>query len=134
MRVAIACLMAGMLAAPVAFACDSHVADVEAAGMAVKSAVAERRTVQTSFDEAGVERERLRREIRELGVTPEREAEVERYSAQIRKAEADWSARTPDWEAAEAALVTAITAHEAACGAEARTQSLLDELGLKIAR
>ena len=127
-------LMTALLAAPAALACESYVADVERTGLAVKSAVNERRAIQTRFDEADFERARLREEIEDTGPSAGLEAEIDFYAAEMRKAEADWQARTPDWEAAEAELLTAVAAHEGACGAEARTDELMEAFGLRLSR
>ncbi len=134
MKSLIVCLVASLLAAPAAVACDAYVADVEKAGLAVKSAMAERRAVQTRFDEAEFQRDRLREEAEARGTPQAFEDDIDFYSAEIRKAEADWMARTPDWEAAEAELLTALAAHEGACGANARTAELMDSYGLKLTR
>lgn len=134
MKSLIACLVASLLAAPAAFACDSYVVDVEKAGLAVKSAMAERRAVQTRFDEAEFQRDRLREEAEARGNPQAFEDDIDFYAAEIRKAEADWMERTPDWEATEAELLTAVAAHEGACGAKARTRELMDSYGLKLTR
>lgn len=134
MKHLIAFLMTALLAAPAALACESYVADVEKAGLAVKSAMAERRAVQTRFDEADFQRARLREEAEARGNPDAFQDDIDFFSAEIRKAEADWMGRTPAWEAAEAELLTAVAAHEGACGANARTRALMDSFGLKLSR
>ena len=134
MKLFIACAMAALIAAPAAFACESYVADVNKAGLAVKSANNERMAVQTQFEDGEARRSELRREIDAQGNTPARQAELDGYKAAIRKAELAWTDRQPEWDAAEAELMTAIDAHEGACGANARTGALIEALGLKLNR
>ncbi|ABI77226.1 putative lipoprotein [Hyphomonas neptunium ATCC 15444] len=134
MKLFIACAMAALIVAPAAFACESYVADVNKAGLAVKSANNERMAVQTQFEDGEAGRSELRREIDAQGNTPARQAELDGYKAAIRKAELAWTDRQPEWDAAEAELMTAIDAHEGACGANARTGVLIEELGLKLNR
>lgn len=134
MKSAFALLAAAAMFAPAALACESYVADVTKAGLAVKAANNERMAVQIQFEDAEAGRGELRREIDTKGNTPARQAELDRYKAAIRKAELAWTDRQPEWDAAEAELVTAIAAHEGACGANSRTGVLLDGLGLKLNR
>jgi|GEM_PF-3135179 len=134
MKLIIACALAALTLTPAAFACESYVADVNKAGLAVKAANNERMAVQTRFEEAEKERGLVRKEIDTKGNTPERQAEIDFFRAEIRKAELDWTDRQPEWDAAEAELVTAIDAHEGACGANARTGALMEALGLKLNR
>lgn len=134
MKLLIACAMATLLTAPAAFACESYVADLNKAGLAVKSANNERLAVQTRFEEAEKERAFVRKEIDTKGNTPERQAEIDFFREEIRGAELQWTERQPEWDAAEAELVTAIAAHEGACGANARTGVLMEALGLKLNR
>ena len=134
MKLFIACAMAALTLTPAAFACDSYVADVNKAGLAVKAANNERYAVQTRFEEGEAGRSALRREIDTQGNTPARQAELDRHKAAIRKAELDWTDRQPEWDAAEAELMTAIEAHEGACGANAQTGVLIEQLGLKLYR
>lgn len=132
MKLIIACAMAALTLTPAAFACESYVADVNKAGLAVKAANNERMAVQTQFQDAETRRSELRREIDTQGNTPNRQAELDTYKASIRKAELVWTDRQPEWDAAEAELMTAIEAHEGACGANARTGVLIEALGLKL--
>lgn len=132
MKLIIACAMAALTLTPAAFACESYVADVNKAGLAVKAANNERMAVQTQFQDAETRRSELRREIHTQGNTPDRQAELDTYKASIRKAELAWTDRQPEWDAAEAELMTAIEAHEGACGANARTGVLIEALGLKL--
>lgn len=134
MKPVLATLAAAILLSPAAFACESYVADVTKAGLAVKAANNERMAVQTQFEDAETRRGELRREIDSNGSTPALQAELDGYKAAIRKAELSWTDRQPEWDAAEAELMTAIEAHEGACGANARTGVLLEELGLKLNR
>ncbi|MFN4184370.1 MAG: hypothetical protein ACK4M6_06255 [Hyphomonas sp.] len=134
MKLFIACAMAALIAAPAAFACESYVADVNKAGLAVKSANNERFAVQTRFQDAEAERSVLRQEIDTKGNTAERQKEIDFFKAEIRAAELQWTERQPEWDAAEAELMTAIAAHEGACGANARTGVLIEALGLKLNR
>ncbi|OZB14632.1 MAG: hypothetical protein B7X53_13410 [Hyphomonas sp. 34-62-18] len=134
MKLIIACALAALTLTPAAFACESYVADVNKAGLAVKAANNERMAVQTRFEVAEKERGLLRQEIDTKGNTPERQAEIDHFRAEIRKAELAWTDRQPEWDAAEAELMTAIEAHEGACGANARTGALMEALGLKLNR
>ncbi|WP_213272722.1 hypothetical protein [Hyphomonas sp.] len=134
MKLIIACALAALTLTPAAFACESYVADVNKAGLAVKAANNERMAVQTRFEEAEARRGELRREIDATGNTPERQAELDSYKADIRKAELAWTDRQPEWDAAEAELMTAIEAHEGACAANARTGVLIEALGLRLNR
>ncbi|PKP80685.1 MAG: hypothetical protein CVT79_13770 [Alphaproteobacteria bacterium HGW-Alphaproteobacteria-18] len=134
MKLIIACAMAALTLTPAAFACESYVADVNKAGLAVKSANNERMAVQIRFEEAEAERGLVRREIDTKGNTPERQKEIDFFRAEIRAAELQWTERQPEWDAAEAELMTAIAAHEGACGANARTGVLIEALGLKLNR
>lgn len=134
MKLIIACALAALTLTPAAFACESYVADVNKAGLAVKAANNERMAVQTRFEDAEARRGELRREIDAKGNTPERQAELDGYKTAIRKAELAWTDRQPEWDAAEAELMTAIEAHEGACAANARTGVLIEALGLKLNR
>lgn len=134
MKFLVACALGALIAAPAALACESYVADVNKAGLAVKAANNERLAVQTRFEEAEKERGIVRREIDTQGNTPERQEEIDFFRAEIRAAELAWTDRQPEWDAAEAELMTAIEAHEGACGANARTGVLIEELGLKLNR
>ncbi|OYW88039.1 MAG: hypothetical protein B7Z22_03285, partial [Hyphomonas sp. 32-62-5] len=49
MKLIIACALAALTLTPAAFACESYVADVNKAGLAVKAANNERMAVQTRF-------------------------------------------------------------------------------------
>lgn len=134
MKFLVACALGALIAAPTALACESYVADVNKAGLAVKAANNERLAVQTRFEEAEKERGIVRAEIDTRGNTPERQKEIDFFRAEIRAAELAWTDRQPEWDAAEAELMTAIEAHEGACGANARTGVLIEELGLKLNR
>lgn len=127
-------LMASLLLAPAALACDSHVAEVENTALAVKNVMTERRAVQTRFDEADFQRARLREEAEARGNPDAFRDDIDRYAAEMRTAETSWLERTPGWEAAEAELLKAVAAHEGACGANARTRELMDSYGLKLTR
>lgn len=132
MKPVLATLAAVLVLTPAAFACDSYAGDVNRAGLAMKAANNERLAIQTRFEDADYRRAEIRLQIDTQGNTPARQAELDAYRAAIRSAELAWNDRQPEWDAAEAELMTAVAAHEGACGAAARTGVLLRELGLTL--
>lgn len=133
MKPVLATLTAVLVLTPASFACDSYAGDVHRAGLAMKAANNERLAIQTQFEDADYRRAEIRQQIDTQGNTPARQAELDAYRAAIRNAELAWSDRQPEWDAAEAELMTAVAAHEGACGATARTGVLMRELGLTLA-
>ena len=112
-------------AAPVSLACESFVPDMEKAALAVSSGLAEQAAIRHSHDEARLAYDDLIWDIEEFGTWDGWENDAEAAEQVVEAAAAAWEERTPFWDAADAELLTAIEAHEAACGPDRRTRELL---------
>lgn len=112
-------------AAPVSLACESFVPDIERAALAVSSNHQEQAALRFPLEDAYLAYDELMSDLVLIGEWDGWELHEEEIAAEVEAAEAAIAERLPFWDAADAELLTAIEAHEAACGPDRRTQELL---------
>ncbi len=120
-----AALIACGLSASAALACDSFWPDMERAALAVSSNHQEQAALRFRLEDAHLAHDELVSDLAFIGEWDGWELHEEEAVADIEAAQAAIEERAPFWDAADAELLTAIEAHEAACGPDRRTQELL---------
>ncbi|MFN7054269.1 hypothetical protein [Hyphomonas sp.] len=112
-------------AAPAALACEAFWPDMERAALAVSANHQEQAALRFRLEDAHAVADEYYADMSAYGEYDGWEADAEAVDADVAAAEAAVAERVPFWDAADAELLTAIEAHEAACGPDRRTQELL---------
>lgn len=121
-------------AAPAALACDSFWPDMERAALAVSANHQEQAALRFRLDDANLAVAEILSDLGLIGEWDDWEFHLETVETELAAAEAAIAERVPSWDAADAELMTAIAAHEAACGPDRRTQELLIRHRISLSR
>ncbi len=124
---ACACLLVQSAAARI---CDAHTDEVRIAGAAMKKALVEMHAAEARFHEKNTEYEEFRDAPMQWGTSRIVDEELRLMRLELDQLVTEWSVQETRMLAADDVLGAAVDAHEAACGAEAQTAALLNELNL----
>lgn len=125
-------LAASVLLAAPALACEAHVAEIRAAAPAVSAAIREQGALDARYRFAMEELFWIEEELYYEGEYAGWQEEMSYYEAEAAAAQKAYQEKQGAWSASGAVLEAAIAAHQAACGANARTAAVLSEFDITL--